>query len=248
MQPMDFSVYRRIVILTGAGISVASGLRPYRGAGGVWGDIDPQKAATRAILEQDPQKVWELCNEQRRQVLQSSPNPAHLALASLEASLHPTQQFLLVTQNVDGLHHRAGSQRVVALHGDICRTRCTSADCSLAAFVDTAAYTELPRCSRCGSPLRPDIVLFDEPLPVDAEWAVKRALRDCDLFLAVGTSGTVAPASNFVRSADYVGARTIFVNLEPMDPPNPYFHESLLGRAEEILPVLCGVSLSSDPG
>ncbi len=238
MQPIDVSAYRRIVILTGAGVSVASGLRPYRGADGLWGDIDPQKVATRAVLEQEPEKVWDLCSQQRLQVQQSAPNAAHLALASLESALDPTQSFLLVTQNVDGLHQRAGSRRVVSLHGDLGVTRCTDPTCSLAPFADMRIYADLPRCSVCSSPLRPDIVLFDEPLPIDAEWAVKRALRDCDLFLAVGTSGTVSPASNFVRSADYAGARTILINLEPMQPPNPYFHESILGRAEEILPVL----------
>jgi NAD-dependent deacetylase len=88
--------------------------------------------------------------------------------------------------------------------------------------------------------MRPDVVLFDEALTVDSEWESKKALRECDLFLAVGTSGTVSPASNFVRAADYAGARTIYVNLEPMKPPNPAFRESYLGRAEELLPVLLG--------
>jgi NAD-dependent deacetylase len=90
--------------------------------------------------------------------------------------------------------------------------------------------------------LRPAVVLFDEPLPVDAEWSSKKALRDCDLFLAVGTSGTVSPASNFVRAAEYAGARTVFVNLEPMTPHNPAFHEVVLGRAEELLPMLLAPS------
>jgi NAD-dependent deacetylase len=90
----------------------------------------------------------------------------------------------------------------------------------------------------CGSPLRPGIVLFGEQLPVKEEWLAKRALRDCDLFIAIGSSGTVAPASSFVRSADYAGARTILINLDPMEPKNPYFREEYLGSAEELVPVL----------
>ena len=96
----------------------------------------------------------------------------------------------------------------------------------------------VPACPDCGSALRPDIVLFNEPLPVEAEWRVKRSLRDCDLFIAVGTSGTVSPAANFVRGAEYAGARTVLVNLTPMMPPNPYFQEEYLGKAEELLPFL----------
>ncbi|MCB9637388.1 MAG: NAD-dependent deacylase [Myxococcales bacterium] len=238
MSPLDFSSYRKIVVLTGAGVSVASGLPPYRGAGGLWGDLDPQAVATKKSLLETPEKVWELCKKQRTQVLQSEPNPAHQALAALEASLLPSQSFLLITQNVDGLHVRAGSKKVVALHGEICRTRCSQDACSLQPFEDTQLYDEVPHCSVCSSPLRPDIVLFDEFIPVDAEWATKRALRDCDFFLAIGTSGTISPASNFVRSADYAGARTIYINLAAMDPPNPYFHESYLGKAEELLPQL----------
>lgn len=91
-------------------------------------------------------------------------------------------------------------------------------------------------CPICGSLLRPDVVLFDEPLPVHEEWLAKKALRDCDLFMAIGTSGTVSPVSNYVRSADYAGARTILINLEPMKPKNPYFQEEYLGLAAELVP------------
>jgi NAD-dependent deacetylase len=99
---------------------------------------------------------------------------------------------------------------------------------------------QAPACDRCGKPLRPDITLFDESLPVDAEWAAKKALRECDLFLAIGTSGTVAPAGNFVRGAKYAGAWTLLVNLTPMQPRHPDFDVEILGRAEQLLPVLLG--------
>jgi NAD-dependent deacetylase len=162
-----------------------------------------------------------------------------LALVRLEYNLKPHQQFLLITQNIDGLHQKAGSQNVVELHGTVRRTRCTNDSCISEPFTDNDPHDkQLPRCSTCQSPLRPDIVLFNEEIPPDASWQSKRALRDCDLFIAVGTSGTVSPASNFVRSADYAGARTILVNLEPMNPKNPYFKEEYLGKAEEVLPTL----------
>ena len=100
----------------------------------------------------------------------------------------------------------------------------------------------LPICQICSSPLRPDTVLFGEQMPVKEEWLSKRALRDCDLFIAIGTSGTVYPASGFVRSADYAGARTILINLEPMEPKNPYFKEEYLGAASELVPLLFGTT------
>jgi NAD-dependent deacetylase len=142
-----------------------------------------------------------------------------------------------VTQNIDGLHRRAGSRNVVELHGALDRIRCAGPDCA-APPIAADDGDECPQCTRCGAPMRFDVVLFDEQIPVDAEWHSKRALRDCDLFLAVGTSGTVTPAANFVRSARYAGARTILVNLEPMSPANPEFTDEILGRAEQVLPAL----------
>lgn len=235
-----WSEYRQIVVLTGAGISVASGLRPYRGPGGLWEEGDVAKYADALTLREHPEEVWRFFARARAAVLAAAPNPAHLALARLEASLAGGTAFTLITQNVDALHQRAGSQRVVELHGRLARTRCTREDCALAPYADESVDERCPACPRCGAPLRPDVTLFGELLPVDAEVASKRALRDCDLFLAIGTSGTVSPASSFVRSAAYAGARTILVNLERMDPPNPAFGEELLGRAEEVLPRLVG--------
>lgn len=224
-------------MLTGAGISAASGLRPYRGPGGLWSEIDVDDVVTAAALARDPRRVWSFFAGARRSIAAARPNPAHLALAQLESRLAPGQSLTIVTQNIDGLHQRAGSRNVVELHGTLARIRCTA--CDAPPVADTGA-NECPDCPRCGAPMRPDVVLFDEPLPVDAEWHSKRALRDCDLFLAIGTSGTVTPAANFVRSARYAGARTIVLNLEPMSPPNPEFDEQILGRAELVLPALIG--------
>jgi NAD-dependent deacetylase len=147
-----------------------------------------------------------------------------------------------VTQNVDGLHTRAGSEDVVEIHGSLLRSRCLNESClNAAGFEDLVVPLDVPLCSICGEALRPDITLFNEALPIDGLHRVKRALRFCDLFLAVGTSGTVAPASEFVRSAFDAGARTVFMNLTPLDVASPYFQETILGRAEELLPRLLGV-------
>lgn len=239
---LDLSRYQHIVILTGAGVSAESGLRTYRGPGGVWDEHQVAEYGNVRALAENPAKTWQLFGGLRDDIRRAQPNAAHRALAQAEARLRPDQRFLLVTQNVDGLHRQAGSRRIVELHGTLLKTRCSDAACKLPPFDDGQAHQDsVPPCPLCGAPLRPDVVLFDEELPALAMWETKRALRDCDLFIAIGTSGSVAPASNFVRSAEYAGARTVFVNLEPLSPPNPAFREVHLGRAGELLPALLGV-------
>jgi len=233
-----FSGYRNIVVLTGAGVSVASGLRPFRGPDGVWTEFNVEEYGHVDALSTQPDKMWQLLGPLRAMSSAARPNAAHRALADFEAALKPDQRFLLVTQNVDGLHQRARSKNVAELHGNIHRTIC-SAGCGLPMFDDTRSYFEsVPRCPHCGAVLRPDIVLFGEPVAVNASWKAKKALRDCDLFLAIGTSGLVSPASNFVRAAQYAGAHTVYVNLEPLALPNHEFAQTILGRAEDLLPRL----------
>lgn len=241
MRPLELDRHRCVVVLTGAGVSVASGLRPYRGANGLWTERPDQvDAATTETLARDPGAIWRLLGPMRVAVAAAEPNDAHRALAELERRvLAHGATFLLITQNVDGLHQRAGSRDVVEIHGTLARSRCTA--CDRAPFADDESHErEVPRCDRCGAPLRPDVVLFGEYPSVDDEHRAKRALRDCDLFLAIGTSGTVSPASSYVRWAEVNGARTIFVNAEPMSVANPAFREVAIGRAEEILPELVG--------
>ncbi|MFO1408260.1 MAG: NAD-dependent deacylase [Steroidobacteraceae bacterium] len=236
---LDLRKYRRIVVLTGAGVSVASGLPTYRGEGGVWEKHNVEAFGHASSLERHPERTWQLFGPMRGAIARAEPNAAHLALAHVEARLGSHQDFLLVTQNVDGLHQRAGSRRVVELHGSLARTRCADAECTFTPYEDREEHVDaVPRCPVCQGILRPDVVLFGEALPAMASWQSKRALRDCDLFIAVGTSGTVSPAADFVRSAHYAGARTIYVNLEPLAPPNPAFQETVLGRAEDTLPTL----------
>jgi NAD-dependent deacetylase len=238
MKPIEIDRYRRIVILTGAGISVASGIRPFRGPSGLW-ETTSGIATDVSTLERDPHAIWRTFGPLRTQLQTATPNAAHSKLAELEQRLRPGQEFLLLTQNIDGLHQRAGSRNVVELHGSVHRTRCSASVCDLPPYTEIDANeNQLPICPRCGAGLRLDLVLFGEDLPIDAVWKAKDALNNCDLFIAIGTSGTVAPASNFVRSADYAGARTILINLEPMEPRNPYYQEEYLGRAEEVLPKL----------
>jgi NAD-dependent deacetylase len=175
----------------------------------------------------------------KEKCITAQPNPAHLALAEWERLLRADQQLTVITQNVDGLHQRAGSKNVIELHGSVFQTRCVDGTCSLKPFADKDIYQlDTRACSLCGKGLRPDVVLFDESLPAEAEWKAKRALRDCDLFIAIGTSGTVSPASRFVESAKYVGAETVLVNLEPMTPANQAFDKELIGPAETLVPEL----------
>jgi len=233
--------YQHIVVLTGAGISAASGLPTYRGPGGLWNADNVRRYATAAAVKEDPRGVWEFFARLRGLIAEAPPNAAHRALARLEQMRSPGQTLTVLTQNVDGLHQLAGSREVVELHGSLHRSRCTR--CDYSRVEDLASCpAECPACPSCSAPLRPAVVFFDEFLSVDAERSAKQALRDCDLFLAVGTSGTVSPASNFVRAARFEGARTIYVNLEPMVPANPEFQETALGPADELLPKLLGVT------
>ena len=240
--PINLKNYHHIVVLTGAGISVASGIRPFRGPGGLWEDIDPMIYATHEALLETPLMVWKLFGVLRTQLKTHGPNPAHNYLADIEKQLSNEHQFTLITQNIDGLHLAAGSINVVEMHGAIQRTRCSNEFCQLKPFEDDDPHTEvLPTCPICHAPLRPDIVLFNEFLSEDVEKRCNTALLDVDLFIAIGTSGVVYPAASFVHSAYRKHARTILINLEPMDPPNPYFMEETIGKAEECLPELITV-------
>jgi NAD-dependent protein deacetylase/lipoamidase len=229
---LDLQRFNEVVILTGAGISVASGLGTYRGPGGLWEDSGVAEAATKEGFEADPWSIWRFFNPLLEQIVEAHPNPAHLALAEIEK--RHRGKLTLVTQNVDGLHRRAGSHGVLELHGNLRRRRCSRPKCLLKPFEETVPPTELPLCPLCDHPIRPDIVLFGEAISVDAGHESKRALRTVDLFLAIGTSQTVQPASNFVRAAQYAGALTVEFNLQG----SGQFEQEILGPAEETVPML----------
>lgn len=231
---IDFDEYKNIVFLTGAGVSVGSGLPTYRGENSST-TVDIQYCGHADRVKNDPKVLWEFYGSLRQSIQKAQPNAVHFMLAKLEACLADDQRFCLLTQNVDGLHQKAGSKRVIELHGNIEALDCSNDECNEEKNVNSLSAENSPLCEVCGSVLRPGIVLFGEPMPVSTEWSMKKALRSCDLFVAVGTSGTVSPASNIVRSAHYEGARTILLNLEPMIPNNPYFMEEYLGEASVLI-------------
>lgn len=223
---MRLGDYRNIVVLTGAGISQAAGLPTYRGPGGLWND--PAKIALSDVSALESRRdeacamFWQLYRSARG----VQPTAAHRALAAFEDKLPDATSFLLITQNVDGLHQTAGSQRVCEFHGSLARWRCLACG---------AEQTLPEEPAHCGLPMRPCVVLFGEEIPALAEHAAKRALRDCDLFVAIGTSGTVTPAASFVRWAAYAGARRILLNLEIDDDARGEFSECYAGKADDLV-------------
>jgi NAD-dependent deacetylase len=220
---------RNIVILTGAGISAESGVATFRGPDGLWEGRRVEDVCTVPALRVRPQLVHDFYDARRAKLPEVQPNAAHLALARLDAEW--PGELLLVTQNVDDLHERAGSKRLIHMHGELNSALC--ARCG-----DRGAWTEsLPPGSVCGAcgaaALRPDIVFFGEmPYAMDV---IERALAEADLFVSVGTSGAVYPAAGFVQTARYHGAETLELNLEPSEG-SAWFAESRLGPASVLVP------------
>jgi NAD-dependent deacetylase len=230
---LDFGRFRRIVVLTGAGISAESGVPTFRGEAGLWRQYRPQELATPGAFARDPKLVWEWYNWRRGLIAACQPNPAHQTLAYMEAML---PDFALITQNVDGLHHLAGSQRVLELHGNIWRMRCTRDGTN---YVDrTIPLPELPpRCANCGALLRPDVVWFGEVLPAEVLEAAFSAAATCDIMLVIGTSALVQPAATLPLIARQNGAVIIEINPQPT-PLSDYVDLSLRQPAAQALPLL----------
>jgi NAD-dependent deacetylase len=224
---------RRVAVLTGAGISAESGIPTFRDAlTGLWARYRPEDLATPEAFARNPRLVWEWYAWRRGIVQRAEPNPGHRALARLERLV---PNVALVTQNVDGLHQRAGSTRVFELHGDILRTRCSREGVVLSRWTDDAVP---PRCPSCGAALRPDVVWFGEPLPSDALQAAWDAASACDLFLSVGTSNLVEPAASLPWLAASAGAEVLVVNTSVAGQRvGPRIHH-VLGAAGVVLPAL----------
>lgn len=223
---------KNIVILTGAGISAESGIRTFRDGNGLWENHRVEDVATPEAFARDPRLVHEFYNLRRAQLKEPAvkPNAAHLALAKLEENWDG--DFLLVTQNVDDLHQRAGSKRILTMHGQLRSAWCTSCDLKTKWLEDLGLETECPRCSVKGD-LRPDIVWFNEmPYHMDE---IQNALECADVFVSIGTSGQVYPAAAFVRWAS--GARTIEVNREET-AISTAFNECRVGSAGTEVPAL----------
>jgi NAD-dependent deacetylase len=227
---------RNLVILTGAGISKESGLETFREAGGLWSQVRVEDVATPEGFARDPALVHGFYNLRRRRLLSAdvAPNPAHVALARLEQRwiASGAGDFLLVTQNIDDLHERAGSERIVHMHGEMLKARCLACEAVLPWRDDLGLETPCPACAMAGG-LRPHVVWFGEiPFEMDR---VFEALERADLFLSIGTSGNVYPASTFVELARAAGAHTVELNLEPSEGAD-FFAEALHGPASEVVP------------
>jgi NAD-dependent deacetylase len=223
---------RSIVVLTGAGISAESGIQTFRAADGLWENHRVEDVASPEGFANDPELVHRFYNARRQQLLAPSmkPNAGHQAVADLEKNFKG--EFLLVTQNIDDLHERAGSENIIHMHGELLQMRCIYSDKVFEVREDISVES---CCSCCNKPrrLRPNIVWFGEmPKQMDRIFA---ALAQCDLFLSIGTSGNVYPAAGFVQVAAEVGAHTVEINLEPSTLQSQ-FDQHIYGRAGEQLP------------
>lgn len=219
----------RIVILTGAGISAESGIDTFRSAGGLWEQHRVDDVATPEGFARNPNLVLNFYDMRRAALADVAPNPAHMALGRLERAFRG--ELLLVTQNVDDLHERGGSARVLHMHGELKSALCTSCE-TRSPWHGT--MIDRPPCPVCRAPtLRPDVVWFGE-MPYQMG-RIYQAIETCDLFVSIGTSGAVYPAAGFVQEARAAGARTLELNLEPSEGSR-LFHESRLGPASIVVP------------
>ena len=221
---------RNIVILTGAGISAESGLATFRGADGLWEGHRVEDVATPEAFRRDPDLVQSFYDARRAKLNAVEPNAAHRALARLDAEW--PGELLIVTQNVDDLHERAGAKRLLHMHGELRSAWCLACDSRMPWEADLADRPACPSCG-VGGRLRPDIVWFGE-MPYEME-RIDRALMGADLFVSIGTSGNVYPAAGFVQTARYVGAATLEMNLEPSSG-SFLFDESRTGPASMLVP------------
>ena len=221
---------RNIVVLTGAGISAESGLNTFRAADGLWEDHRVEDVATPQAFERDPTLVHRFYDARRARLSEVEPNAAHLALARLDAEW--PGELLIVTQNVDDLHERAGAERLLHMHGELKRGWCLACE---GRFAWDGPMGEGPSCPACAEPgmIRPDIVWFGE-MPYAME-RIDAALMACDLFVSIGTSGAVYPAAGFVQTARYRGARTLEINLEPSQG-SIFFDQRRFGPASVEVP------------
>lgn len=226
-------MYQSIVILSGAGISAESGLKTFRGDDGLWESYRAEELATPEAFAANPALVHRFYNQRRAQLLSGEilPNPAHQALANLEKAFNSS--FTLITQNVDNLHELAGNKQVLHMHGELLRAACTACTAEFEVSEDIHVDTRCPECAQQDC-LRPAIVWFGE-MPRHME-AISRLLAVCDLFIAIGTSGTVYPAAGFVELVP-PSARTLEVNLEP-SLVQSRFSEHIYGKAGQVLPSL----------
>jgi NAD-dependent deacetylase len=223
---------QHVVVLTGAGVSHESGIPTFRGPGGLWRNFRPEELATPQAFAKDPHLVWEWYDWRRSLIGKAEPNPGHRALVALEKAV---PDFNLITQNVDGLHRRAGSRQVLEVHGSIWEVRCTS--CEIVKEDRRVPIPIPPHCDTCGGLLRPNVVWFGEALDPKILEAAQHALKHAQVMLAVGTSAVVQPAASFALWARQWGAKLAEINPDPT-PLTPHCDFVLMGKSGEILPLL----------
>ena len=228
---------RQVTVLTGAGTSAESGVPTFREAQtGLWARFRPEDLATPGAFRANPQLVWDWYQWRRGLVSEAEPNPGHYALADIETSFtYHASRFTLITQNVDGLHQRAGSQNVIELHGNINRTKCSQCGKIVSDWVEPD--NPPPRCPHCGGLLRPDVVWFGESLPPEAIQTAWQAAENCDVFFSIGTSAVVQPAASLPSIARQNGAVLVEVNPSPT-PLTGLATYVLQSPSGEVLPAL----------
>lgn len=223
---------KRVAVLTGAGISAESGVPTFRGADGLWRNHDVMQLATPEAFSRDPKLVWEFYNWRRRLISGLTFNPAHKALAELESKV---PHFTLISQNVDGLHGKAGSRNLLEIHGNLWKVRCLQ--CHRVHVDESPDMGPLPRCEKCGGLLRPHVVWFGESLDSNLLQQAVQAARTAEVMLVIGTSAVVQPAASLALEAKDAGALVAEINLE-RTPHSDRLDFSLLGKAGEIVPRL----------
>ncbi|MBW2222074.1 MAG: NAD-dependent deacylase [Deltaproteobacteria bacterium] len=227
----DIIKAKKVVALTGAGMSVESGIAPFRGKGGIWEKYDPVEYAYIDVLRTDPGKTWILLSEMQKEILKAKPNPSHLSLAKLERL-----GFLssIITQNVDGLHHEAGNKNVIEFHGNHRQAYCM--ECGKQIKSEEISLETLPPRCDCGGVLRPDVVFFGEAIPPEALTKSNQETRSCNVMLVIGTSAEVQPAASLPDIAKSSGATIIEINIEETGFTGYTSDYFIKGKAGEILP------------
>lgn len=223
---IDLTKYKNIVFFTGAGMSAESGVPTYRGSGGIWHKYNYEEYACQSAFDRNPQKVLDFHELRRKTVLESQPHKGHRFITEIQ-NLH--KNVTIVTQNIDGMHQRAGSNNVIELHGSLWRMRCDN--CGIAIEDIGETFSKI-KCD-CGKPLRPDITWFGDMLNGRVIHQASDAIKDCDLFVSIGTSGVVWPAAGFPQEAKNNGAYCIEINTEQTEL-SYLFDEVIVSKASEI--------------